>query len=804
MSPDPTKSLQVAALVAHQLKEPITAAIMMLQTMLNEYTGTIPLQQRQILERILSRCDDSLQTAKRIMSIVKAIDQPETLRERVDLLTLAHQVRVRYADQAFQRRIDLMVHSEIDNPWVRGFEPAFREVLEALVHNALKYSPDHGRIRIRVTKGEASETTTLAVEDSGIGILEADRTKVFEPFYRTSSAESTSRPGTGLGLTLVKAVVEAAGGHVTVTDSEWGGAKFLVTLTSSSQEAEPTRGEIKMIKPMKVVIIGGVAAGPKVASKVVRLMPNAEVAIVEKGRLLSYAGCGLPFYISGIVKHHTELMSSPLGDTRDPVFFQNIKNVQILNQTEALEIDRHHKRIRIRERFSDRDSWLEYNKLVLATGATPIIPEIKGIHLKNIFTLHGVSDAEGIRALLETGRANDVIILGGGLIGIEITEALVRKGCRVTILEKQRQILPLLDWEIAKLVERHLETQGVKVLTNTTTEEFQGTEKVNAVLTDQGLLPTNMIIVGAGVRPNVVLAEKAGLQLGATGAISVNECQQTSDPDIYAAGDCTETINLITGKPAYVPLGSNANRQGRVAAVNLCGRKECFQGVLGSTACKVLDYTIARTGITEAEAQRNGYEVICVLVPGPDKEHFIPDAKQIYMKLIVDRQTRRLLGAQAVGPGNADKRIDVAAMAIYNRMTVDQLANMDLCYAPQFSLVMDNIITACNIARNKLDGSMAGISPMELHEKMQKDEDFILLDVRTPTEYEQKHLPKSIHIPLGSLRQRCRELPQDKEIVTLCNFSLRGYEAQLILRAAGFQNVRVLDGGLVMWPFEEY
>ncbi|MBN1845046.1 MAG: FAD-dependent oxidoreductase [Sedimentisphaerales bacterium] len=795
-------SLQIAALVAHQLKEPVTASIMMLRSLLNEYAGSVTAQQRQLLERILIRCEDTLQTAQRLMNIVKALDRPDAFQGRVNLVALAHQVRHRYADQAYQQRIELAVQAESGELWVRGYEPALREVLESLVHNALKYTPDQGRIRIGVTADD--DGIHLVIEDSGIGIPETEYEKVFEPFYRTAAAQTTTHPGTGLGLTLVKAVVEAVGGQVVVGRSDLGGARFAIRLHPAPPETQPAPGETDMIKPMKVVIVGGVAAGPKVASKIVRLMPNAEVTIVEKGRLLSYAGCGLPFYISGVVKHHSKLMSSPLGDTRDPVFFQNIKNVRILNQTEALAIDRHHKRIRVRERFSNADTFLEYNKLVLATGALPLVPEIPGIDLQNIFTLHGVSDAEGIRALLESGRANDVIILGGGLIGIEITEALVRKGCRVTILEKRRQILRMLDWEIAKLVEHHLESQGVKVLTNTRTREFRGDGKVQEAVTDQGILATNMVVVGVGVRPNVPLAEQAGLQLGATGAIAVNAHQQTSDPDIYAAGDCAETLDLITGKPTYVPLGSNANRQGRVAAIHICGGNDGFPGVLRSTACKVLDYGIARTGMTEAEARRGGYEVICVLAPGPDKEHFVPDARLILLKLVVDRRSRRLLGAQAVGPGHVDKRIDVAAMAIFNRMTVDQLAHMDLCYAPQYSQVMDNILTAANIARNKLDGHLTGISPMELHDKMQHNGDLVLLDVRSSQEFEQFHLPHSINIPLGSLRQRLAELPRDREMVTLCNYSLRGYEAQLILRAAGFANVRVLDGGLEMWPYEKF
>jgi len=797
-------SLQFASLVAHQLKAPISSAILMLQALLGDYAGAVTPKQRELLERITARCQDSLETAKRLLNIAKALEHPETLSGSFDLAAVAHQARLRYVEAAFQHRVDLTVVLRTEQTLTRGYQPAAREALEALIHNALKYTPEHGCVRLTVTDADDPQTLQLAVEDSGIGIPPADRPRVFDPFFRTRAAEHSDRPGTGLGLTFVQAVVNATGGHIAVDRSELGGAKFTLTLPRAAQTAPAVSGEDPMIKPMKVIIVGGVAAGPKVAAKVVRLMPNAEVTILDKGRLLSYAGCGLPYYISGAVHDEAQLISSPVGEVRDPVFFQNVKNVHVMNQTEALEIDRPHKRLRVRQRFADQDTWLDYNKLVLATGAVPIVPQVPGIDLKNIFTLHGVADAENIRAILEAGHASDVVILGGGLIGVEVTEALVRKGCRVTIVEKRQQILRILDWEMARLVERHLESQGVKVLTNTVVERFQGDQKkVNTVVTTKGLLPADMVIVGVGVRPNTTLAQQAQLDLGpTTGGIVVNDYLQTSDPDIYAAGDCIETTHILTEKPVYMPLGSNANRQGRIAAVNICGQTETFPGVLGSMACKVLDYAIACTGLTEAQARDHQFETITILAPGPDREHFVPDARLLMLKLVVDRRSRRLLGAQAIGPGNADKRIDVAALAIYNRMTVDQLANMDFCYAPPYSTVMDNLITAANIARNKLDGRLIGISPVELHQRLQQTDGVVLLDVRTPAEFQRHRLPRSTHIPLGALRERLHELPRDKEIVTLGNFSLRGYEAQLVLRAAGFQNVRVLDGGLEMWPYD--
>jgi len=554
---------------------------------------------------------------------------------------------------------------------------------------------------------------------------------------------------------------------------------------------------------MKVVIIGGVAAGPKAASRIIRLASDAEVTIVEKGNLLSYAGCGLPYYVSGVVKEQAELMSTPVGVVRDPRFFHKVKNVRVLNQTEAISVDRTGKRVQVKDLNKDEESWLEYDKLVFATGGAPVVPPIPNIHLDNIFTLHGVHDAEGIKALLSEIKAQDVVVVGGGLIGVEATEALVESGCRVTVVEMLPQILSMLDWEIAKLVEQHMESHGVKVLTSVKVESFGGNGKVERVMTDHGRLPADMVILAVGVRPTVKLAQEAGLEIGTTGAIKVDPQMCTSDPDIYAAGDCVECVDLLTGNACFVPLGSTANKQGRVAANNICGLSDTFPGVLGSTVCKVFDYCVGRTGLTEAAADKLGYETVTALAPAPDKAHFMPGAKPLLLKLVADKKSRRLLGVQTTGPGAGDKRIDVAAMAITAGMTVDQLANADLCYAPPYAPAMDNIITAANVARNKLDGMMIGVSSVEVHQMMEDEADFVLLDVRSPAEHKEVRLPGSTLIPLGALRGRTDELPKDKEIIAFCKVSLRGYEAALILKAAGFEKVRVLDGGVVMWPFEK-
>jgi len=324
------------------------------------------------------------------------------------------------------------------------------------------------------------------------------------------------------------------------------------------------------------------------------------------------------------------------------------------------------------------------------------------------------------------------------------------------------------------------------------------------VQTDAGRLPVDMVILAVGVRPDIALARQAGLAIGEkTGAIRVDDHLRTSDPDIYAAGDCVELLDRLTGQPCYVPLGSTANKQGRVVAVNICGGNESFPGVIGSSVCKVFDYCVARTGLTEKAARALGYDLVTAYAPGPDRAHYLSSAKPLLMKLIADKGTSRLLGVQAIGPGDGAKRIDVAATAITAGMTVDEVANLDLSYAPPYSPAMDNLITAANIARNKRDGFMVGITAEEVHCKIEAGEDFVFLDVRSPQEYSVVRLPRSTHIPLGALRKRQRELPRDKEVIAFCKISLRGYEAALILKAAGFTQVKVLDGGIMMWPYEK-
>ena len=553
---------------------------------------------------------------------------------------------------------------------------------------------------------------------------------------------------------------------------------------------------------MKVVIIGGVAAGPKIASKVIRNNPDADVTVIEKGKFLSYAGCGLPYYVSGEVETQEELMATPVGTVRDSVFFQNVKNVRVLNKTEAVDVSVDTKTVKTINSDGE-ESIIEYDKLVFATGASPVKPPFPGLELDNIFTLSTVENAENIKQLLAQHKALDTVIIGGGLIGIEMAEALISCGCRVTIVEKLPHILPMLDEDMIVLVEKYLESKGVKVMTNTTVLGFAGEGALKQVQTDKGDLNAELAILSIGVRPTVELAKKAGVELGETGAIKVNEQMMTSNPDIYAAGDCVEVKHIVTDKPCYIPLGSTANKQGRVAANSICGIKDAFTGVAGSSVCKIFDFTTARTGLGFEQAKAAGFDPVYALAPAPDKAHFMKSARPLMLKLIADRKTRKVLGAQAIGLGTGDKRIDVVATALATGMTVDQLANVDLVYAPPYSPAVDNILTAANVLRNKLDGAMTGISSKEVKAKLDNGDDMILLDVRSPKELEAMKISEAINIPLGKLRSSLDQLDKSKEIIAFCKISLRGYEAALILKNAGFKNVKVMDGGILMWPYKK-
>jgi len=396
--------------------------------------------------------------------------------------------------------------------------------------------------------------------------------------------------------------------------------------------------------------------------------------------------------------------------------------------------------------------------------------------------------------------------VGAGLIGMEVAEALVTHELSVTMIEMMDAVVPaILDPDIAVHLEKHLTAKGVNVLTRTRVTALKGDDagQVIGVLTDKGLVDAELVLIAVGVRPNVKLAKDAGLVIGETGGIRVNERLQTSDPDIYAGGDCVENVHRITAKPVYAPLGSTANKHGRIIGDNVTGGDSTFDGVVGTVVFKAFDFNVGRTGLSETECAELDIPYLIALTPGPDKAHYYPTSRPMVLKMIASPDDGKLLGVQAVGKGDVVKRIDVAATVIAYRGTARDISELDLGYAPPYSSAVDLLAHAANVIDNKMSGLARSITPAEVKRKIESGEDLIMLDVRGPREVERISLKSKqvVNIPLGKLRERVGELPRDKEIVTFCTVSLRGYEAQRILDGEGFEDVKFMDGGISGWPY---
>ena len=557
----------------------------------------------------------------------------------------------------------------------------------------------------------------------------------------------------------------------------------------------------------RIVIIGGSAAGPKAAAKARRMDEHAEVVILQKDADLSMASCGYPYYVGGYFDDRNMLLCTPAGIVRDPQFYLNAKNIKAGTNTEVTGIDRKAHEVSFKSLLTGVTGTVAYDKLVIATGATPRMPPIPGVDLKGITTLQSMKDADFLRRVRDEGTIKKAVIIGGGLIGIETCEALQLAGVEITVIELLPQLLTFLDWDLAKLVENHVKTKNANVITGNGIVEFLGENgRLTGVKLANGTeLPCELAVVAIGVIPNVKLAREAGLSIGATGGIEVNEYMQTSDPDIYAVGDCVETVHRITGKKVLAPYGDLANLQGRVAGENaVMGNTVIFPGTIQTGICKVFDYSAGSTGLSETSAKKNGYDdIVTVMNASTDKPNFM-GGELIITKLVCERSTGKILGAQCIGPGNAAKQIAQWAMAIQAGMHVEDIVNADLPYAPPFSLAIDHFIATAHLMQNKLKGRLKGVSPMEVRKKLDEKDRPFFIDARGPDEYEQVRLGiGETLIPLGALRKRLGELPQDKdrEIVCYCKISLRGYEAALVLEANGWRNVKVMEGGIAAWPY---
>jgi len=562
-----------------------------------------------------------------------------------------------------------------------------------------------------------------------------------------------------------------------------------------------------MTKRKRIIVIGGSAAGPKAAAKARRIDNDSEVIILQKDADLSMASCGYPYYVGGYFNDRNMLLCTPTGVVRTPMFYLNAKDIDAKVNTEVTAIDRKNHSVSFKNILNGENGTITYDKLVIATGSFPQMPPVPGVELQGITTLQSMRDADFLRKIRDEGKIKKAVVVGGGLIGIETCEALQLAGIEITVIELLPQLLTFLDWELAKLVENHVRSKGANVITNNGIAEFLGENgKLTAVKLQNGTeLPCELAVVAIGVHPNVKLAREAGLKIGELGGLEVNEYMQTSDPDIYAVGDCVETINRITGKKVLAPYGDLANLQGRVAGENAAS-KNCvtFPGTIQTGICKVFDYAAGSTGLSESKAKKLGYkDIITVINASPDKPGYM-EGKLLVTKLIADRKSGKVLGAQCIGPGNVSKQIAQWAMAIHGKLTVEDIINADLPYAPPFSLPIDHFIATAHIMQNKMKNRLKGISCQDVRQKVLNKEKPFLIDTRGPEEFEEMRLGiGETLIPLGALRKRLKELPEDKnkEIICYCKISLRGYEAALALEGNGWKNVKVMEGGIMAWPY---
>jgi NADPH-dependent 2,4-dienoyl-CoA reductase/sulfur reductase-like enzyme/rhodanese-related sulfurtransferase len=548
---------------------------------------------------------------------------------------------------------------------------------------------------------------------------------------------------------------------------------------------------------MKLVIVGGVAGGASAAARARRLSETADVVLLERGPDVSFANCGLPYYLGGEISQRDKLL------VMTPEGLGQRFRLDVRTQSSVEAIDRQGKKVRVCDLVRGRDYEESYDKLILAPGATPTRPSLPGIDLPGIFTLRDLRDTDRIKAALDQG-VRQAVVIGAGFIGLEMVENLVRRGIQVTVVELQKQVLPPLDREMAALLAEHLLSKGVALILGDSVEGFASAGANLLVQLKSGRrLETQLGILGVGVRPDNRLAVQAGLEIGSRGGIRVNEHMQTSDPDIYAVGDAVEVKDFVTHEPAQIPLAGPANRQGRIAADHIFGGSARYRGTQGTSIVRVFDLTAALTGASEKTLRSLGHSFAKVYLHPMGHAGYFPGAQQMALKLLFDSQNGKVLGAQAVGGAGVDKRIDVLAVAIQAGLTVFDLEEVELAYAPQYGSAKDPINLAGFVASNVLRGVNHQVSVEQILEipGATEEETPLLLDVRTAKEVSAGAIPGAMHIPVDELRSRLHELPRNRRIVVYCRVGQRGYVALRILRHYGFQAVNLSGGYLTYRQF---
>lgn len=538
----------------------------------------------------------------------------------------------------------------------------------------------------------------------------------------------------------------------------------------------------------KILIVGGVAGGASTAARLRRLNEKAEIILLERGEAISYANCGLPYYIGGVIEERDELF------LQTPEAMRQRFNIDVRIRNEVIKINRAKREVVINDLSQGRTYTETYTQLVLSPGSYPIVPNIPGTRLKNVFTLRNIPDTDRIKEYLSANTVNSAVVVGGGFIGVEMAENLVTQHKKVTLVELADQVLGNLDYEMAAAVHHEMRSKGISLIFENgvaTINEIGDALEVN--LQNGEKIVTDMVILAVGVRPETKLAQEAGLALGTTGAILVNEKMQTSDPYIYAVGDAVTVREFISGKEIWLPLAGPANHQGRMLADILAGRDEAYHGAQGTAIAKIFDLTAASTGLNEKALKKWGIEYLSSITHSNSHAGYYPGAVPLTIKLLFAPDTGKILGAQVVGYDGVDKRIDILATAIRFEKTVFDLMELELAYAPPFSSAKDPVNIAGYTASNILNRDVAVITWDEL---LSQDESRrFLLDVREPVEVEMGAIPGAVNIPLNQIRDRLDELPKDREIVTYCQIGLRAYIAARILMQNGFTAVKNLSGG---------
>jgi len=539
---------------------------------------------------------------------------------------------------------------------------------------------------------------------------------------------------------------------------------------------------------MKVIVLGGVAAGTKAAAKLMREDRENEVIILNKGENISYAGCGLPYFVGNVIPEKEQLI------VNTPQKFEKLTGAKVLVRTEATKVDREGKTVTAVDLVTGEEKVYQYDKLVIATGASPVIPPVEGRELQNVFTMRTPEDAIRIKDLAVNGGIKKAVVVGAGYIGLELAENLAAEGIRPFVVDMAPQILPGFDPEVSDYLERKIADAGIPVVTGVKVTALEGDGKVEKVITDKRAYKADMVIFCAGIRPNTEFLEGTGIEMF-KGTIITDSQGRTNDKDIYGAGDCAMVRNAITGKMAWSPMGSTANISGRLIAQNITGEESLYRGVLGTAVCKLPELNAGRTGLTEAQAIEEGFDTVSVIAVVDDKAHYMPGASYFIIKMIADKKTLRLLGVQAAGSGAVDKIVDMAVTAIMCKADLNDLADMDLAYAPPFSTAIHPFVHTLNILLNKLNGGLKSMTPAEYAKGMA--EGYKLVDAgQVPS------VPGAMHVELTEVDGPVDGLDKDDHILLVCNRGKRAYLLQNRLDYYGYKHTKVLEGGITFTEVE--